>query len=47
MARWAAVVGLLFLVVVARGGGSTPQAVGADPVRIRIPAIGVDCPSSP
>ena len=39
---WVAVIGLLFLVAVVRGGGSAPQAVGADPVRIRIPTIGVD-----
>ena len=43
----AAVIGLLFLVAVARCGGSAPQAVGADPVRIRIPAIGVDAPVQP
>ena len=44
MARWAVVIGLLFLVAVARCSGSGSQAVGADPVRIRIPAIGVDAP---
>jgi len=44
---WVAVIGLLFLVAVVRGGGSAPQAVGADPVRIRIPAIGVDAPVQP
>jgi sortase (surface protein transpeptidase) len=47
MARWAVVIGLLLLVAVARGGGSESQAVGADPVRIRIPAIGVDAPVQP
>ena len=47
MARWAVVIGLLFLVAVARCGGSGSQAVGADPVRIRIPAIGVDAPVQP
>lgn len=46
--QWAAVIGLLFLIAVARGGGSaSPQAMGADPVRIRIPAIGVDAPVQP
>jgi sortase (surface protein transpeptidase) len=44
---WAAVIGLLFLAAVARCSGSAPQAVGADPVRIRIPAIGVDAPVEP
>ena len=43
----AGVIGLLLLVVVARCGGSASQAVGADPVRIRIPAIGVDAPVQP
>jgi len=41
------VIGLLFLVAVARCGGSGSRAVGADPVRIRIPAIGVDAPVQP
>src|SRR4051812_24696573 len=44
MARWAVVIGLLFLVAVARCSGSGSQVVGADPVRIRIPAVGVDAP---
>ena len=45
---WAALFGLLFLVVLARGGGSTsPEVTLADPVRIRIPAIGVDAPVEP
>jgi sortase (surface protein transpeptidase) len=44
---WWAVIGLLFLVAVARCGGSAPQAVGVDRVRIRIPVIGVDAPVQP
>jgi hypothetical protein len=45
---WAALIGLLFLVALARcGGPPSSQAVGADPVRIRIPAIGVDAPVEP
>ena len=43
--RWLGVIGLLFLVAVARCGGSASP--GADPVRIRIPAIGVDAPVQP
>lgn len=46
--HWAALIGLLFLVALARCGGPTSsQSVGADPVRIRIPAIGVDAPVEP
>ena len=46
--QWAAVIGLLFLVALARcSGPASPQAEGADPVRIRIPAIGVDAPVQP
>jgi Sortase domain len=46
--QWAAVIGLLFLVALARCGGSaSPHAGAADPVRIRIPAIGVDAPVDP
>jgi len=47
--QWVAVIGLLFLVALARCSGPTsPQAAaGADPVRIRIPAIGVDAPVQP
>jgi sortase (surface protein transpeptidase) len=47
MARWAVVIGLLLLVAVARCNGSGSQAVGADPLRIRIPAIGVDARVQP
>ena len=39
LSRWLGVIGLLVLVVVVRCGGS---ASPHDPVRIRIPAIGVD-----
>ena len=44
--RRSAVVGLLLLLAFARYGGSS-RAMGADPVRIRIPAIGVDAPVDP
>ena len=42
--RWVGVIGLLFLVVLARCGGPVSPH---DPVRIRIPAIGVDAPVQP
>lgn len=41
---WLGVIGVLLLVAVARCGGS---ASPHDPVRIRIPAIGVDAPVQP
>lgn len=45
MKGWLVVFGLVFLVVLTPRVGS--QATGADPMRIRIPTIGVDAPVEP
>ena len=46
--HWLALFGVVFLVVLVRNGGpASTQAEGADPVRLRIPAIGVDAPVQP